>query len=51
MLDDFATLHPDVHLSGDVESAQGCEVGAGRARDCPGVGVGDWAVLGAGASP
>lgn len=47
-LGDFATLHPDVHLSGEVAIAQGSEVGAG-AVVIPGVTVGEWAVLGAGA--
>lgn len=47
-LGDFATLHPDVHLSGEVSIAQGCEVGAG-AIVIPGLTVGEWAVLGAGA--
>jgi len=48
VLGDFATLHPDAHLSGEVALAQGCEVGAG-AVVIPGMTVGDWAVLGAGA--
>jgi sugar O-acyltransferase (sialic acid O-acetyltransferase NeuD family) len=47
-LDDFASLHPDVHLSGEVAIAEGCEVGAG-AVVIPGLTVGAWAVLGAGA--
>jgi acetyltransferase EpsM len=45
---DFTTLHPDAHLSGDVAIAQGCEVGAG-ALVIPGLTIGDWAVVGAGA--
>lgn len=47
-LGDFTTLHPDVHLSGDVSIAQGCEIGAGSIV-IPGLTVGEWAVLGAGA--
>lgn len=47
-LGDFASLHPDVHLSGEVTIAEGCEVGAG-AVVIPGLTVGEWAVLGAGA--
>jgi acetyltransferase EpsM len=47
-LADFATLHPDAHLSGEVTIAEGCEVGAG-AVVLPGLAVGDWAVIGAGA--
>lgn len=47
VLGDFATLHPDAHLSGDVALAQGCEVGAGSIV-IPGLTVGEWAVLGAG---
>jgi acetyltransferase EpsM len=47
-LGDFATLHPDAHLSGDVAIAPGCEVGAG-ATVIPGLTIGDWAVIGAGA--
>jgi acetyltransferase EpsM len=47
-LGDFATLHSDVHLSGEVAIAQGCELGAGSVV-IPGLSVGDWAVLGAGA--
>ena len=47
-LGDFATLHPDVHLSGEVSIEQGCELGAG-AVVIPGLTVGEWAVLGAGA--
>lgn len=47
-LGDFATLHPDVHLSGEVSIEKGCELGAG-AVVIPGLTVGEWAVLGAGA--
>ncbi|MEW6271699.1 MAG: hypothetical protein AB1689_20640 [Thermodesulfobacteriota bacterium] len=47
-LADFVTLHPDAHLSGEVEIAEGCEIGAG-ALVLPGLAVGDWAVIGAGA--
>jgi sugar O-acyltransferase (sialic acid O-acetyltransferase NeuD family) len=47
-LGDFATLHPDVHLSGEVSIGRGCELGAG-AVVIPGLTVGPWAVLGAGA--
>lgn len=47
-LGDFATLHPDVHLSGEVSVKRGCELGAG-AVVIPGLTVGEWAVLGAGA--
>jgi acetyltransferase EpsM len=47
-LGDFATLHPDAHLSGEVALAHGCEVGAG-AIVLPGMAIGDWAIVGAGA--
>jgi sugar O-acyltransferase (sialic acid O-acetyltransferase NeuD family) len=46
-LEDFVTLHPDVHLSGDVRVGEGAELGAG-AIVIPGVRIGAWAVLGAG---
>ena len=44
---DFASLHPDVHLSGEVSIGAGCELGAG-AVVIPNLTVGEWAVLGAG---
>jgi acetyltransferase EpsM len=44
---DFATLHPDVHLSGGVEIERGVELGSGAVA-IPGVRIGEWAVLGAG---
>jgi sugar O-acyltransferase (sialic acid O-acetyltransferase NeuD family) len=43
----FATLHPDVHLSGNVSIGAGCELGTGSIV-IPGRRLGDWAVLGAG---
>ena len=48
VLGDFVTLHPDVHLSGNVTIAEGCELGTG-AIVIPGVTLGSWSVLGAGA--
>jgi sugar O-acyltransferase (sialic acid O-acetyltransferase NeuD family) len=44
---DFATLHPDVHLSGNVEVGARCELGTGSVI-IPGTRVGDCAVTGAG---
>jgi sugar O-acyltransferase (sialic acid O-acetyltransferase NeuD family) len=46
VLGDFVTLHPDVHLSGDVVIEEGCELGTG-AIAIPGVRIGAWAILGA----
>jgi sugar O-acyltransferase (sialic acid O-acetyltransferase NeuD family) len=46
---DFATLHPDVHLAGGVDVAEGAEIGTGACA-IPGVAIGAWAVLGAGAA-
>lgn len=48
VVEDFATLHPDVHLSGNVRIGEGAELGTG-AMVIPGLQVGAWAVLGAGA--
>jgi len=47
ILENFVTLHPDVHLSGNVTLREGAELGAG-AIVIPGVDVGAWATLGAG---
>jgi sugar O-acyltransferase (sialic acid O-acetyltransferase NeuD family) len=47
MIGNYVTLHPDVHLSGNVEIGEGCELGTG-AIVIPGVRIGDWAILGAG---
>jgi sugar O-acyltransferase (sialic acid O-acetyltransferase NeuD family) len=47
VVEDFVTLHPDVHLSGNVTIGVGCELGTGSIV-IPGRQVGDWAVLGAG---
>jgi sugar O-acyltransferase (sialic acid O-acetyltransferase NeuD family) len=47
VLESFVTLHPDVHLSGNVTVREGAELGAG-AIVIPGVEVGAWATLGAG---
>lgn len=47
VLESFVTLHPDVHLSGNVTVREGAELGAG-AVVIPGVDVGAWATLGAG---
>ncbi len=44
---DFATLHPDTHLSGNVTVGTGCELGTGSIVT-PGNSIGDWGVLGAG---
>jgi len=46
-LEDFVTLHPDVHLAGHVSVGEGAELGTG-AIAIPGVTIGPWAVLGAG---
>jgi len=48
VVEGFATLHPDVHLSGNVRVGTGCELGTGSIA-IPGVRIGDWTVLGAGA--
>ncbi len=48
VVDDFVTLHPDVHLSGNVTVGTGCELGTGSIA-IPGTRMGDWSVLGAGA--
>ena len=47
VLEDFVTLHPDVHLSGNVTVREGAELGTG-AIVIPGVEVGAGAALGAG---
>jgi acetyltransferase EpsM len=44
----WASLHPDVHLSGEARVEEGAELGAGSVV-LPGVRIGAWAVLGAGA--
>jgi sugar O-acyltransferase (sialic acid O-acetyltransferase NeuD family) len=44
---EFATLHPDVRLSGNVTVGTGAELGTGSIA-IPGTRLGDWAVLGAG---
>lgn len=46
-VEDFATLHPDVHLAGCVVVGKGAELGTG-AIVIPGLSIGPWAVLGAG---
>jgi sugar O-acyltransferase (sialic acid O-acetyltransferase NeuD family) len=46
-LEDYVSLHPDVHLSGEVHVGEGAELGAGSVV-IPGVRLGAWAVLGAG---
>lgn len=48
VLGNYVTLHPDVHLSGNVTIGEGCELGTGSIV-IPGVTVGEWAVIGAGA--
>lgn len=48
-LADFVTLHPDVHLAGNVAIGDGSELGTG-AIAIPGVTIGSWAILGAGAT-
>jgi sugar O-acyltransferase (sialic acid O-acetyltransferase NeuD family) len=47
VVEGFATLHPDVHLSGNVTIGVGCELGTGSVV-IPGARLGDWTVLGAG---
>lgn len=44
----YATLHPNVHLAGDVRLGEGVELGTGSSV-IPGLTIGGWAVLGAGA--
>lgn len=46
VVEDFATLHPNVHVCGDVSIGKGCEIGAG-AVVIQGISIGPWAVLGA----
>lgn len=48
VLEDFASLHPDAHLSGNVRVGEGAELGTG-ALVIPGATVGAWTVVGAGA--
>jgi acetyltransferase-like isoleucine patch superfamily enzyme len=48
VIEDFATLHPDTHLSGGVVVEEGSELGTGSIC-IPGVHVGPWSILGAGA--
>ena len=48
VIDDFATLHPDTHLSGGVVIEEGSELGTGSIC-IPGVRIGPWSILGAGA--
>jgi acetyltransferase-like isoleucine patch superfamily enzyme len=47
-LDDFATLAPAVTLAGAVHVGEGADLGA-RSTCIPGVHVGAWSVVGAGA--
>jgi len=47
VVEGFATLHPDVHLSGNVTIGVGCELGTGSVVT-PSARLGDWTVLGAG---
>jgi sugar O-acyltransferase (sialic acid O-acetyltransferase NeuD family) len=47
VVEEFATLHPDTHLSGNVTVGVGCELGTGSVV-IPGARLGDWTVLGAG---
>jgi acetyltransferase EpsM len=49
VLEDFVTLHPDAHLSGNVRLHEGVEVGTG-AVVIPGMSIGAWAIVGAGAA-
>jgi sugar O-acyltransferase (sialic acid O-acetyltransferase NeuD family) len=49
VVEDFATLHPDVHLAGKVAIGKGAELGTG-AIVIPGLSIGPWAVLGAGST-
>jgi sugar O-acyltransferase (sialic acid O-acetyltransferase NeuD family) len=48
VIEDFVTLHPDTHLSGGVVVEEGSELGTGSIC-IPGVRVGPWSILGAGA--
>jgi sugar O-acyltransferase (sialic acid O-acetyltransferase NeuD family) len=48
IIEDFVTLHPDTHLSGGVVVEEGSELGTGSIC-IPGVRVGPWSILGAGA--
>jgi sugar O-acyltransferase (sialic acid O-acetyltransferase NeuD family) len=48
VLGNFVTLHPDAHLAGNVTVAEGCELGTGAVA-IPGVTIGPWAIVGAGA--
>lgn len=47
-IEDFCTLAPGVHVSGNVRLRTGCDIGTG-ACFIPGVDVGAWTVVGAGA--
>ena len=47
VVENLATLHPDVHLSGDVVVGEGAELGAGTIV-IPGARIGAYATLGAG---
>jgi sugar O-acyltransferase (sialic acid O-acetyltransferase NeuD family) len=47
VVEEFATLHPDVHLAGNVTIGTGCALGTGSIV-IPEVSVGEWATLGAG---
>jgi len=47
VVEELATLHPDVHLSGNVTIGVGCELGTGSVV-IPGARLGNWTVLGAG---
>ena len=44
----FSTLSPGVNVSGNVHIGEGCDIGTAGAQ-IPGVTVGDWSIIGAGA--
>jgi sugar O-acyltransferase (sialic acid O-acetyltransferase NeuD family) len=48
VVDPLATLHPDAHVAGNVHVGEGAELGT-ACSVLPGVRIGAWAVLGAGA--
>ena len=49
IIEDFATLYPGVHVSGNVHLEEGAEIGTGTAI-IQGVRVGAWTTVGAGAA-